>query len=108
MKTFTINYPKTEVSVLGNIKTNKDSWNELEYPVKVTLLGSFVKNLVPEYEYCAVDHIPSKDKPWEQDINNKHVVLTCDEEQLIDTDPATLIFTLEIRNYIPVALVEHL
>ena len=43
MTTFTIQYPKNVVTVLGRITTNKEEWDKLVYPDKVILLGSFVK-----------------------------------------------------------------
>lgn len=100
MTTFTIQYPKNVVTVLGRITTNKEEWDKLVYPDKVILLGSFVKALVPEYEYCAVDFIPSADKPWEHDVHNQHIVMTtvCDD--------TTLVFSLERRSFIKCDLVE--
>lgn len=100
MTTFAIQYPKNVVTVLGKITTNKEEQDELEYPTKVILLGSFVNALVPEYEYCAVDFIPSEDKPWERDINNQHFVMTT------VCDGTTLVFSLERRLFIPCNLVE--
>lgn len=100
MINFAIQYPETEVTVLGRITTPKEEWDKLEYPTKVILLGSFVNNLIPEYEYCAVDFIPTADKPWEQDIRSQHVVMTC---ELIDS---ALQFTLERRLFIPCSLIK--
>jgi hypothetical protein len=100
MTTFTIQYPQNVITVLGRITTNKEEWDNLEYPTKVILLGSFVNALVPEYEYCAVDFIPSADKPWEHDINNQHIVMTT------VCDGSTLVFSLERRTFIPCNLVE--
>jgi len=100
MMNFTIQYPKTVVTVLGQVRTNKEEWNQLEYTTKVILLGSFVNALVPEYEYCALDFIPSTDKSWEHDINNQHLAVTC------NLDDSELTFTLERRTFIPCNLVE--
>lgn len=100
MTTFTIQYPQNVITVLGRITTNKEEWNKLEFPDKAVLLGSFVKELVPEYQYCAVDFIPSADKPWECDINNQHVVMTT------VCDGTTLVFSLERRLFIKCNLVE--
>lgn len=100
MTNFTIHYAEYVITVLGRLTTNKEEWDNLEYPTKVILLGSFVNALVPEYEYCAVDFIPSKDKPWEHDVNNQRIVMTtvCDGN--------TLIFSLERRLFIPCSVVE--
>lgn len=100
MTTFAIQYPQNVVTVLGRITTNKEEWDNLEYPTKVILLGSFVNALVPEYEYPAIDFIPSADKPWEHDIHNQHIVMTT------VCDGSTLVFSLERRLFIKCNLVE--
>lgn len=100
MTNFAIQYPQTATTVLGRITTTKKEWDELEYPNKVILLGSFVNALVPEYEYPALDFIPSEDKSWERDINNQHFVMTS------VCDGTTLVFSLERRLFIPCNLVE--
>ena len=100
MTTFAIQYPQNVVTPLGRITTKKGEWDTLEFSDKVILLGSFVKNLVPEYEYCAVDFIPSAYKPWEHDTHNHHIVMTS------VCDGTTLVFFLERRTFIPCTLVE--
>ena len=100
MMNFTIQYPQNVITVLGRVTTNKEEWDSLGYPDKVILLGNFVNALVPEYEYHAVDFIPSIDKPWEHDVQNQHIVMTT------VCDGSTLVFSLERRKFIPCNLVE--
>jgi hypothetical protein len=105
MKNFRINYPRTEETILGTIKTTRSEWSNLDFSTKVLLLGSFVKELVPEYEYPAIDFVPTKKEPWEHDVKGQHIGIFCETSALSDTD-AALIFTLMRISFIPAELVE--